>query len=41
VSYRYLIAKVRESKEKLFASKEQDDDGPSEEDDQKDNKLFD
>lgn len=39
--YHYLIAKVWESKEKLFASKEQDDDGPSEEDDQKDNKLFD
>jgi hypothetical protein len=32
---------VGESKEKLFTSKEQDDDGPSEEDDQKDNKLFD
>jgi hypothetical protein len=32
---------VGESKEKLFASKEQDDDGPAEEDDQKGNKLFD
>jgi len=32
---------VGESKEKLFASEEQGDDGPSEEDDQKDNKLFD
>jgi hypothetical protein len=41
LSYYYFIAKVWESKEKLFASKEQDDDGPSEEDDQKDNKLFD
>jgi hypothetical protein len=32
---------VRESKEKLFASKEKNQDGPSEEDDQKDNKLSD
>ena len=37
----YLIAKVWESKEKLFTSEEQDDDGPSEEDDQKDDKLSD
>ena len=40
-SYHYLIAKAWESKEKLFASKEQDGDGPSEEEDQKDNKLSD
>ncbi len=41
LSYYHLIAKVWESKEKLFASKEQDDDGPPEEDDQKVNKLSD
>ncbi len=39
--YNYLIAKVGGVKEKLFASNQQGDDGPSEEDDQKDNKLFD
>ncbi len=39
--YNYLIAKVGESKEKLFTSKEEGDDSPSKEDDQKNDKLFD
>jgi hypothetical protein len=38
-SISYLVALVQESKEKLFATKEQNQDGPSEEDDQEDNEL--